>query len=40
MEFRKALDRPSKYVIVKSLETEVVIEMDYKPDTFIHLDLQ
>ena len=33
---RKALDRPAKDVIVKSLETEVVVEMEYKPDSFIY----
>ena len=31
-ELRNALDRPAKGVIVKSAETEIACEVDYKPN--------
>ena len=33
---RKVLDRPAKHVTVESVETEVVSEIDLKPDTFTY----
>ena len=34
---RKTPDKPGKDIIVKSVETEIVSDIEYKPDTFMYI---